>query len=146
MNLAIRSFQLLTICAPLAVAGGDNRPPPGSSQLSTQEIQCLFSDVRDDASVQDSAGTKAINYWYGDGSFTNQWSNDRGSGEVRGHWRAHNNRRCIVITEGLPERIGVESCAPMYRNDNRYFSVNSDGSVHGIHRLSPLSADQVKDC
>ena len=146
MNLATRLIQLLAIYAPLSLASGDNYPPPGASQLSTQEIQCLFSDVRDDAMVQDSAGTTAINYWYGDGTFTNQWRNERGSGEVRGRWWADKDRRCIVITEGLPERIGVESCTPMYREGEQFFSVDPDGSIHGIHRLSPLSAEQVKDC
>ena len=114
--------------------------------MSTEEIQCLFSDVRDDALVQDSAGTTAVNYWRSDGSFVNHWRNERGSGEVRGRWWADNNRRCIVILEGLPERTGVESCTPLYRQEDRYFSVNPDGSVHGIHRLSPLAAEPARDC
>ena len=94
--------------------------------------------MRDRASVQDSAGTTAVNAWYSDGSFVNRWQNGEHSGEVRGRWWARDDKRCIVITAGLPEREGVESCSPLYREGERYFSVNPDGSVHGIHQLSPL--------
>lgn len=141
VKLGLRSIQILAIYAPLAIAAGGNPLPPEAMPLSTSEIQCAFSNVRDDALVQDSAGTTAINHWYSNGSFINQWRNEQLSGEVRGRWWAEDDQRCIVITQGLPERSGVKSCTPLYRVGDRYFSVNPDGSVHGIHRLSPLSAD-----
>lgn len=106
--------------------------------LSTAEIRLMFSDVRDDAEVQDASGTTAVNYWYGDGRFINRWSNDSASGTVTGQWRAVEGKRCIVIVSGLPDRIGKESCAPLYRQGSTILSINSDGGIHGIHRLSPL--------
>jgi len=41
----------------------------------------------------------------------------------------------------LPDREGIESCGPLYREQDLFYSVNQDGSVHGIHRLSPLRAE-----
>ncbi len=106
--------------------------------LSTDEIRTAFSNVRDDAEVQDSSGTRATNYWYADGTFTNAWRNASGSGEVAGRWWAEDGKRCVVITSGLPDREGVEQCSPVYRHSNTYLSIESDGSIHGVHRLSPI--------
>lgn len=110
----------------------------GAERLTTEEIQQLFSGTRDEAQVQDSRGTSAINYWYADGRFVNRWSNKAAAGEVRGTWSARNDKRCIVIKSGLPDRIGIERCTPLYRKGSTIFSVNPDGTVHGAHRLSPL--------
>ncbi len=106
--------------------------------LSTDEIRTAFSNVRDDAEVQDSSDTRATNYWYADGTFTNAWRNACGSGEVTGRWWAEDGKRCVVITGGLPDREGVEQCSPVYRHSNTYLSIESDGSIHGVHRLSPI--------
>ncbi len=146
MTLGSRLAYLMAISAPLTLANGKLPLPAGAVPLSTDEIQCLFSNVRDDAQVQDSAGTTAVNYWYADGGFTNQWRNGQRSGEVTGRWRADKDRRCIIILEGLPERAGVETCSPLYREENRIYSVNADGSVHGIHTLSPLASEPDRDC
>ena len=124
--------------ASLALAGDTKQLPPEAIRLSSAEIQQAFSGVRDLASVQDNAGTTAVNTWHSDGSFVNRWKNAERSGEVRGRWWVRDDRRCIVIDEGLPGREGVESCTPLYREGQHYFSVNQDGSVHGIHQLSPL--------
>jgi hypothetical protein len=113
--------------------------PADADRLSTEEIRQVFANVRDDANVQDSAGTTAVNYWYADGAFTNEWSNQSRAGKVQGRWRAQDDQRCITITVGLPDRIGQEKCSPVFRRGQQYISVNSDGSIHGIHALSPIT-------
>lgn len=113
--------------------------PVDTVRLSTEKIRTVFANVRDDARVQDAVGTIAVNFWYADGSFTNAWSNEHGSGTVQGHWRAQDDKRCIVITAGLADRIGKESCSPVLRRGKEYLSINPDGSIHGIHRLTPIT-------
>ncbi|MCX2975114.1 hypothetical protein EYC87_16130 [Halieaceae bacterium IMCC8485] len=143
MNLNLRGLLLplmLIACSIVVAQEEDGNLPPGATRLSTEEIQRLFSGVRDDAEVQDLIRTRAVNEWLSDGSFVNRWSNAERSGEVRGRWWAEDDRRCIVITGGLPDREGIESCGPLYREQDLFYSVNQDGSVHGIHRLSPLRA------
>ena len=112
--------------------------PADGRRLSTEEIRRVFADVRDDAELQDAVGTRAVNYWYSNGTFTNEWSNARGSGKVTGRWRAHDNQRCIIITTGLPDRTGKESCGPLFRRGQKIISVSSDGGIHGIHTLSTI--------
>ena len=125
-----------TLLPGLALA--DAGPPADAVALSTAEIQAAFADVRDEAEVQDAAGTRAVNYWYSDGTFTNRWRNATAAGEVTGRWWAENDKRCVEITGGLPEREGQVRCAPVYRLGDVYFSTEQDGSVHGAHRLSPI--------
>jgi hypothetical protein len=121
-----------------ATGSPDPEVPQQARRLSTIEIRETFSGVRDDAIVQDSAGTRAVNYWYADGRFTNQWSNRGGSGKVTGQWWADKDQRCILIQSGLPDRIGKQACAPVYRHGSEYLSLNPDGSIHGRHTLSPI--------
>ena len=138
-------FLFLLLVAPcLAESTALGPIPDGAVRMTSEDIKRLFSGVTDNAEVQDSRGTSAVNYWYADGSFVNRWSNEVASGEVRGTWSARNGERCIVITSGLPERIGIERCAPLYQQGSKIYSLNPDGSVHGVHRLSPLpnSSDQ----
>ena len=73
------------------------------------------------------------------GRFISRWSNSVDSGEVVGTWRVENNQRCITISKGVPQRVGKESCGPIFRRGNTYLSINADGSIHGIHSLTPLS-------
>lgn len=112
--------------------------PEGAIRLSGEEIRQAFANVRDEAAVQDAAGTTALNYWYADGRFTNEWSSPTDSGSVQGSWRVLDGKRCVLISAGLTDRIGRESCAHVYRLGDEYFSINADGSIHGIHRLSPI--------
>jgi len=114
----------------------------GAERLGSDAIVRAFADVRDDAQVQDTAGTSAVNYWYADGRFTNRWTNTSGTGEVGGRWRVANDERCTTILSGLPSRQGKEICAPIYRRGETYLSLNPDGSIHGIHRLTPLTQQQ----
>ena len=114
-------------------------PVAAAEQLSTAAIIQAFNNVRDEAQVQDAAGTSAVNHWYADGRFSNRWRNTAGSGEVTGRWRAADDQRCVTILSGLPAREGKETCSPVYRRGDRYLSLNPDGSIHGIHTLTPLT-------
>ena len=113
-------------------------PPGGAVALTTGEIRQVFANVKDEAEVQDAAGTHAVNYWYSDGTFTNTWRNANASGEVAGRWWARDGKRCVMITAGLPAREGVAQCSPVYRRGDHYLSIEPDGRIHGIHRLSTI--------
>lgn len=117
--------------------------PEGSIRLSTQEIRQAFANVRDTAQVQDSAGTTATNLWFEDGRLINQWSNGSASGTVTGQWYAENGERCVIIHSGIPKAIGKKKCGPVYRKGSDYISVNADGSIHGIHQLSPMQRSDL---
>lgn len=112
--------------------------PEGAVALTTGEIRERFSGVRDHAEVQDEESTRAVNDWYADGRFLVRWSNQSESGEVSGKWWAENNMRCIEIQSGLADREGVTSCSPVYRQGDVLLSVERDGRIHGVHRLTPL--------
>lgn len=140
----LRFFCLAFLASsPLAMAETGLPESPGEHdapmiQLSGEEILQAFSDVRDDAEVQDAAGTRAVNHWHADGRFISRWSNGVDSGEVTGMWRVENDLRCITVSAGLPQRVGQEICGAVFRRGGKYVSFDSDGSIHGIHTLSPL--------
>lgn len=142
---ALAAALIFTIALPAAAAEDDNTPGliadaelRKAVRLSTAEILQTFANVRDQAEVQDADHTRAVNQWYADGRFVNHWRSPHGSGKVTGRWRAQNGKRCVTILSGLPERIGRETCSPVYRLGQIYLSINPDGSVHGKHSLSPL--------
>ena len=107
--------------------------------LTGKEIRQAFANVRDVAQVQDEARTGAVNTWCANGHFISRWRNDKASGVVTGTWRVKDDLRCITIQTGLVSRAGKESCNPIFRSDKKYYTYNSDGSVHGIHELFALS-------
>jgi hypothetical protein len=110
----------------------------GLTPLTGEEISKTFSNVEDHAQVQDKAKTHATNLWLDDGKFTSTWRNDRSNGIVIGKWYVQEDQRCVIIETGLPDITGKPTCGPIYRQGDSYFSVNTDGSIHGIHQLSPL--------
>ena len=107
-------------------------------RLDTAEITATFAGVRDDALVQDGSGGSAVNHWYADGRFTSEWQAGGETGIVRGRWFARDDKRCVVIESGLPSLEGESRCGPVYTRDGKYYSVNAEGGIHGIHTLSPL--------
>jgi protein-tyrosine phosphatase len=111
-----------------------------SNRLTSREIIQTFANVRDEATLSDAHGTRAVNHWYADGTFTNEWSNEFAHGTVTGSWLSDNNLRCVIIAEGLPELKGDRRCSPIYRFKHHYFSVNPDGTIHARHLLSPIEA------
>ena len=92
----------------------------------------------------DAVGTTAVNHWYADGTFTSEWSNQETSGKVVGRWRAFANQRCVIIESGLPDHSARERCSPILRRGDNYVSINADGSVHGIHTLTPIDRAQTE--
>ncbi len=120
--------------------------PTDAVRLSTSEINQAFADVCDYADVQDSAGTTAVNQWHSNGVLINVWSNGNRSGTVTGSWHADNDLRCVTIVSGIPELENTTRCGPVYRRGDDYFSINADGSVHGVHRLSSMNVGVEPVC
>ncbi len=109
-----------------------------SNELETQAIQETFSNVKDVAQIQDTKGSTATNYWYADGTFTNEWRNANDSGTVSGTWYAKDNQRCVVIVEGMESIKGQTRCGPIILEGNVFKSFNADGSVHAVHTLTKI--------
>ena len=135
-------FQGLQISPPQRARLRDNltaNPLAEGRQLTTAEIGKVFSGTRDETRVVDANGTLATNHWHADGQFVNEWANHRSSGRVTGHWSSRDDQRCVLIEAGLPE-TPHERCSPIYYFEDQYFSVNADGSIHGIH--IPIKTDE----
>ncbi|MCR9185469.1 MAG: hypothetical protein NXH81_08740 [Halieaceae bacterium] len=139
-EICLRAAGACFLCVGLThIAAAQVGLPANAVQLTSSEIEAAFANVRDNAEVQDGRGGEAVNHWFADGRFTSEWRSAAGRGTVSGYWRAVDDRRCIIIETGLPERAGVEECTPLYRLDNQYISVNAAGTVHGLHTLSPIT-------
>ena len=110
----------------------------GLTPLTGEEISKTFSNVIDHAQVQDKAKTHATNLWLDNGKFTSKWSNHQSNGIVTGKWYVEADQRCVIMETGLPDLTDRATCGSIYRQGDSYFSVNTDGSIHGIHQLSPL--------
>jgi hypothetical protein len=116
--------------------------PMGKTQLTTAQITDLFSDVIDRGEVQNQRGISAETHWQADGTFVSQWTREAsGDGDpvkrqIRGRWRVENDLRCVTFSTGNQSDW---SCAEVWMlDDGRVLSLNPDGSIHGLHRLSPL--------
>ena len=136
-SLRLELFALLFLAGPNSLSFA-NDPLNGLTPLTGEEILKAFSNVKDHAQVQDKAKTRATNLWLGDGQFTSTWRNDRANGIVIGKWYVQEGQRCVIIETGLEDLTDKPKCGPIYRQGDSYFSVNTDGSIHGIHQLSPL--------
>ncbi len=107
-------------------------------QLSGEEIKLAFNNVRDQAEVQDALVTTAENQWHADGRFISIWNNQQQSGKVTGRWFVQQDTRCVIIETGLPSMTNQTKCGPIFERNEKYYTVNEDGSIHGIHTLSEL--------
>lgn len=107
-------------------------------RLTTAEIAALFAGVRDTAVVQEFSGSSAVTYWHADGRFETRWRNETTTGRVSGRWFARDDQRCAVYTGRDGAQPPTTECAAIYRQGERYLSVKPDGTVHGMHILSPL--------
>ena len=119
----------------------------GKTRLTSTDITRLFSNVIDRGEVQNRRGISAETHWYADGTFVSRWwteasdtsdpsVEDAPKQKVTGRWRAERDLRCVTFkVGGQPDW----SCAEVWLlADGRVLSLNPDGSVHGLHRLSPL--------
>ena len=116
----------------------------GRTRLATDQITEMFSNVIDRGEVQDGRGISAETHWFADGTFVSRWwtqvhdASAEGAveHEVTGRWRTERDLRCVTFG---PETQPDWSCAEVWLiADGRVLSLNPDGSVHGLHRLSPL--------
>jgi hypothetical protein len=132
---------------------GPTRDLVGKTRLTSTEIRRLFSDVIDRGEVQNQRGISAETHWQANGTFVSRWwtqastatdasdaSDVRDKGavkrEVTGRWRTERDLRCVTFDLGTQPDW---SCAEVWLlDDGRILSLNPDGSVHGLHRLSPL--------
>ena len=136
--------------AELSREEGPTRDLVGKIRLTSTEITRLFSDVIDRGEVQNQRGISAETHWHADGTFVSRWwiqastatdaSDVRDKGavkwEVTGRWRTERDLRCVTFDSGAQPDW---SCAEVWLlDDGRILSLNPDGSVHGLHRLSPL--------
>tara|TARA_E500000178_G_scaffold327215_1_gene356114 strand:- start:714 stop:1211 length:498 start_codon:yes stop_codon:yes gene_type:complete len=116
----------------------------GQTRLATDQITEMFSNVIDRGEVQDGRGISAETHWFADGTFVSRWWSEAHDAsaegavehEVTGRWRTERDLRCVIFgSETQPDW----SCAEVWLlADGRVLSLNPDGSVHGLHRLSPL--------
>ena len=116
----------------------------GQTRLATDQITEMFSNVIDRGEVQDGRGISAETHWFADGTFVSRWWTEVHDAsaegavehEVTGRWRTERDLRCVTFgSETQPDW----SCAEVWLlADGRVLSLNPDGSVHGLHRLSPL--------
>ncbi len=127
----------------VSVSIDQSAPSADEQALNTEQILNTFADVRDDAAIQDSAGSTAVNHWYADGRFINHWQNANDSGTNSGRWSARDNKRCVLIESGMESLVGRERCGSIYRRGSHYVTLNPDGSVHALHSLSPIPADEA---
>lgn len=130
---------LFLLCLFVASHSQAEQLPESAQRLNSAEIQQAFMNVIDTASVRDTDASVATNYWFAEGRFESHWSNSEEAGVVTGRWEVVDDRRCVTIATGIPALQGKRRCGPIYRLGEEYFSINADGSVHGIHRLRPLN-------
>ena len=111
--------------------------PEDAVPLSTEEIVSTFSGVKESYVGKDNPEVTATAIWDADGDFKASWAAGNHKGDVTGEWYAENGERCIK--NDLPNDDGTDlECHAIYKTGDVYTSVNKDGSVHGIHSLTPL--------
>ena len=109
-------------------------------RLRTSEILETFSDTLDRGAVQNEKGIVAETRWLASGRFETRWWRETGEAPkinvVSGRWKAENNERCVSF-EGTSE--GKWQCTPIFQSaDGVIISLNGDGSVHGVHQITPI--------
>ena len=156
------AFFSIALALDAAASIKEEGPTPdlvGKTRLKSTEITRLFSDVIDRGEVQNQRGISAETHWHADGTFVTWWwtqastvtdasdasdasdvSDVRDKGavkrEVTGRWRTERDLRCVTFDSGTQPDW---SCAEVWLlADGRVLSLNPDGSLHGLHRLSPL--------
>ena len=104
-------------------------------RLTDEEILATFNGVEETSQVADAAGTSATNSWRADNTMTSRWKNDELSGVVNATWTVNDGERCVLL-----EGESRKRCTPIYEFEGQYFSTNSDGSIHGAHLITVLTA------
>jgi len=118
-------------------ATSKNALPKNAVLLNTKEITDTFSGVKETYQGIDNPAVTSIATWRKNGDFEASWVSGRRKGDVIGNWYAENGKRCISCSNPYDGGPGLE-CHAIYKTGDVYTSVNDDGTVHGIHPLTPL--------
>lgn len=113
-----------------------NTIPEDAVPLSNEEIVKTFSGVTESYKGRDIPGMTATGKFGADGRFEASWSVGKHKGVAIGEWYAENGKRCLK--EEKPNGETNLECIEFYKTGDVYTSLNENGSVHGIHSLTPL--------
>jgi len=111
--------------------------PDDAIPLTTEEIVTAFSGVSESYSGRDNTEVTATATFTRSGEYEASWSAGNQKGEAIGEWYAENGKRCLKENKADSGSTNIE-CRAIYKTGDVYTSVNDDGSVHGIHTLTPL--------
>jgi len=111
--------------------------PEDAVPLSTEEIAATFSGVTEKYKGRDNPGVSAVGKFREGGEFSASWSAGNQSGNVEGEWYAEDGKRCLNTVSSETGTTDVE-CHSIYKSGDVYMSMNDDGSIHGIHALTPM--------
>lgn len=132
----------LLVCLPFlyilgACATVGNTIPEDAVPLSTEEITTTFSGVTEKYTGRDNTAVTATGTFGEAGEFAASWSAGNQKGDVTGEWYAEDGKRCLKTVSSDGGSTDIE-CHTIYKTGDVYTSVNDDGSIHGIHSLTPL--------
>lgn len=135
MKLILVAMPLLFSVYGCAAVG--KTVPEDAVPLSTEVIITTFSGVKESYIGKDNPAVTATANFGENGEFEASWKAGKHKGDVSGEWYAENGKRCLKNEK--PNQGGTNlECHAIYKTGNVYTSVNEDGSVHGIHLLTPL--------
>lgn len=109
----------------------------GSHKMTPDEITRTFTNVKEQYVGRDNPEITAEAEWHADGAFKATWKSGENTGDTVGTWYVENEMRCIKHDVPLPNGVDTE-CHTMYLTGDTYTSFNQDGSIHGVHTISPL--------
>ena len=134
-----RSILLLALVAPLGCTPPPSSLPPSCTPLTGEEIEAAFSDVVDQAVIEDRDGGSARNLWCRNGAFSSSFRTPTGSDELTGRWWVDGDRRCVSSEAAFPDDGTSVRCVPVVRCGDRLASLNRQGDIHGWHHLAPAT-------
>lgn len=114
-----------------------NTLPEDAVPLSTEEITATFAGVKENYKGRDNPAVTATGTFGEDGEFAASWSAGSQSGDVTGEWYAEDGKRCLKTINSNGGSTDIE-CHAIYKTGEVYTSLNDDGSIHGIHSLTPM--------
>lgn len=135
-------MKLLLVSVPLlfslyGCAAVSTTVPEDAVALSTEEINSTFSGVKESYVGKDDTAVSATATFGEDGAYEGSWKAGKHNGKVSGEWYAEDGKRCLK--DEKPDGGGTHlECHAIYKTGDVYTSVNEDGTVHGVHTLTPL--------
>jgi len=114
-----------------------NKIPVGAVPLTTDEITTTFSGTKESYVGKDNPSVTANATFGVGGEYEASWAAGNQKGTAKGEWYAEDGKRCLKENKS-GEEVSLE-CHIFYKTGSVYTSVNEDGSIHGIHTLTPLN-------